>query len=222
MNTMKMISMVIMLMAIVIIIILTIGEAEACAIMYNRRNADDGETPVVIYLEGSTWNIEESICYSNLYCGMNMIGFCSRTDSYNFSGFWKQDDIDRMADEIVGIVLSAFPKTKKVVNVSFSNGGYMADALYRRCRENGIETLCVVSLDSWPERWGFRDIETGGQPMMICLSQTNIWNHITGNTREYAMSAKATVKEYPVTHGALETDKAVHNDVYEFIRGVMQ
>lgn len=213
---------VILLMLIFLFIVLVIENAEAEKIPHDWRKVDDGETPVVIYLEGSTWNIEKSIYTSSLYYGLNMICICSRTKQYNFSGYWRQEDLDRMAGEVLDLVRGTFPEVKTVINISFSNGGYMANALHRQCRENGIETLCAVCLESWPERWGFPDIEADSVPLMIGLSQTKIPRHITEKTMEYAQTAKATVREYPVNHGALETDHTVHSDVYDFIKGVMQ
>lgn len=182
-------NLLIIAVALFLFVVAMVSEANAENIPYDWRKVDDGETPVVIYLEGSTWNIDKSIYTSSLYYGLNMICFCSKTDCYDFSGIWREADMKGVAEQIVSVIKEMFPNVQTVINISFSNGGYAADAVYEACKANGIVTVCAVSLESYPKRFGFSGIEADGVPLLIGLSDTVIKGNVTERSKQYAKSA---------------------------------
>ena len=203
--------------ALILLVILLCDSAEAETLMYECHEADRGATPVIIYIEGSGWEPERTIIRSELYDRMNMILVRSLSGQYNFSSAWRAEDRAAIADQILGIMRDRFPEAKAVVNITYSMGGCMAEALYEQCEAQGIETACAVMMDSVYRKYPPEGMQRAGVPIMYAISETNRPTHITGWTREWLRQTGKTGKEYGLNHGQLPADREVQKDVYQFI-----
>ena len=187
---------------------------------YSFRNVDDGETPVIIYIEGTGWRIEDTFFTSETYSNTNVIFICSNGNGCNFACVWREDEMEQIGVDIVDTVKKIYPKVTDVVNITFSNGGYGANTVYNACKKEGLKTLCAVFMDSVPRRFEPKDIVEDGIPIMICLSRAQTKGHITERTKEFSKTVDAKVIWYTnVYHGRLETTPEVYNDIYEYITG---
>ena len=205
-------------MLLVLALLPAAAGGEALDLYCAVQKVDDGETPVIIYLEGSAWRADKTIMGNGLYEGTNILCICSQNNQYNFSAIWRKNDMLGLGENIVYRLWQEFPEAAEVVIIGFSNGGYAMDAAYQKCREYGIKTSCAVCMDAYPKRYGLDELEKDGVPVMFAISGTTIRDHVTGRTKEHVKGAEALVKQYDMTHGALEQDAEVQRDVWEFIQ----
>ena len=206
-------------LVILLAVLPAVAGAEMWDLYCEARNRDDGRTPVVIYLEGSSWRADRTIMGNGLYEDMNILCVCSQNNEYNFSAIWRERDMLGLGENIVYRMWQEFPEAAEVVIIGFSNGGYAMDAVYQKCREYGIRTACAVCMDAYPKRYGLDEMEADEVPLMYAVSGTTIADHITARTKEHIKNiGGALVKRYDLGHGELEQDAEVQRDVWEFIQ----
>ena len=206
------------LAVVMILLVLAAGKDRAEQPVYEYQAKDRGETPVIVYVGGSGWRTEGTILENERYKNTNIIYICCKTGKYNLTSAWRPEDRKDQADSILSIVRECFPKVKSIVILTYSAGGCMAEPLYDQSQEKGMRTICAVMLDSVFRKYPPEGMEAAGVPIMYAISETNIEKHVTGWTRNWLQKTGATAKEYSVTHGALETDPQVQEDMLQFIK----
>jgi len=157
--------------------------AEALDLYCVTQKADEGQTPVIIYLEGSAWRAEQTIMGNELFRDMNIMCVCSQNKEYNFSAIWREKDMLGLGENIVYRVWQEFPEAAEVVIIGFSNGGYGMEGTYRKCKEYGITVLAGVCMDAWPKRFAPEDMAEE-VPVMYMISGTTIRDHVTERTKQ--------------------------------------
>ena len=106
------------------------------------RKYDDGDTPVILFFDGSCglsrdaalFRYEELVSY-NLYC------FNTTSPdgvSFNIANYRTAGDLQHQyGDAVIREVLRTFPAATKIGVVSYSNGGYAANAVCRAAAGKG-------------------------------------------------------------------------------------
>ena len=182
------------------------------------QNVDSGRTPVIIYLEGSTWNAQDTILGNELFRDRNILMVCSRNGEYDFSGIWRERDMTGLGENIVYRLWQEFPEASEVIIIGFSNGAYGMEGTYRKCVEYGISVKGAIFMDAWPKRFAPEDMEAE-VPVMYMVSGTTIKGHITERMKEHVknLAGGAEVREYGMSHGQMETDREVQEEILRFI-----
>ena len=203
-----------------LLVMISAGAAEELDLYCVTQKADDGQTPVIIYLEGSAWSAEQTIMGNELFRDMNIMCVCSRNNEYNFSAIWRERDMLGLGENIVYRLWQEFPEAAEVVIIGFSNGGYGMEGTYRKCKEYGIRVLGGVCMDAWPKRFAPEDMAEE-VPVMYMISGTTIRDHVTERTKERVknLAGGAEVRMYQMDHGQMEKDAGVQEEIMRFIQG---
>ena len=192
------------------------------------RKYDNGETPVILFFDGSCgrsrdaalFRYEELALY-NLYC-FNTTS--PDGTSFNIANYRTSDDLQRLyGDAVIREVLRVFPEVTRIGVVSYSNGGYAANAVCRAAAGRGLTICWAAGYDNVVRKekryLTMPDyIRENGVPSMLAVS-TDRHRQITINSvhelADYGADYAAT-KTYESRHDGLMSADGVSRDLAEF------
>ena len=192
------------------------------------RKYDDGDTPVILFFDGSCglsrdaalFRYEELVSY-NLYC------FNTTSPdgvSFNIANYRTAGDLQHQyGDAVIREVLRTFPAATKIGVVSYSNGGYAANAVCRAAAGKGLTVCWAAGYDNivreekryltYPDYIRENDV-----PCMLAVS-TDRHRAITRNSAAELTahgSDYAITKTYDAKHNELLSADGVSRDLADF------